>query len=156
MQYVLILTNYPPLASLHLAKSIARSFLFRSRRFFYVAATSHLLKPWSPTGGRERILVVRRVFTFMEKILVVVHGIQNLEFNDPWNPKGWRRCKFTPSRIERRGSSKYYLATWFRNELSDSFDSLAHPRNVSTLSLIYRYYRGMCSINTSSQSLLFS
>ena len=55
-----------------------------------------------------------------------------------------------------RGASKYYLATLDTiqkrairliddSSLTDSLDSLAHRRNVSALSLYYRYYHGRCS-----------
>ena len=55
-----------------------------------------------------------------------------------------------------RGASKYSLATLDTiqkrgirliddSSLTDSLDSLAHRRNVSALSLYYRYYHGRCS-----------
>ena len=55
-----------------------------------------------------------------------------------------------------RGASKYSLASLDTiqkrairliddSALTDSLDSLAHRRNVSALSLYYRYYHGMCS-----------
>ena len=52
-----------------------------------------------------------------------------------------------------RGASKYSLASLDTiqkrliddSALTDSLDSLAHRRNVSALSLYYRYYHGRCS-----------
>ena len=55
-----------------------------------------------------------------------------------------------------RGASKYSLASLDtiqkrairlidNSALTDSLDSLAHRRNVSALSLYYRYYHGRCS-----------
>ena len=55
-----------------------------------------------------------------------------------------------------RGASKYSLATLNTiqkrairliddSSLTDSLDWLAHRRNVSALSLYYRYYHGRCS-----------
>ena len=54
------------------------------------------------------------------------------------------------------GASKYSLATLdtiqkrairliYDSALTDSLDSLAHRRNISALSLYYRYYHGGCS-----------
>ena len=67
-----------------------------------------------------------------------------------------------------RGASKYSHATPDTvqkrairlidiSSLTDSLDSLAHRRNVSALSLYYRYYHGMCSgelVSNSPQSVL--
>ena len=60
-----------------------------------------------------------------------------------------------------RGASKHSLASLDAIQkraikliedaaLTDSLDSLAHRRTISTLSLYYRYYRGVCSVELKS------
>ena len=68
----------------------------------------------------------------------------------------WLFCTFEYGSHLWRGASKYSLASLDtiqkrairlidHSALTDSLDSLAQRRNVSALSLYYRYYHGRCS-----------
>ena len=65
------------------------------------------------------------------------------------------------NRLSWRGASKHSLATLDAIQkraikligdpaLTNSLDSLAHRRTTSALSLYYRYYRGVCSVELKS------